>query len=28
VERRNKEIDLVMKEMEEVAWRAASHFDA
>jgi len=25
--RRNKEIDLVMKEVEEVAWRAASQFN-
>ena len=28
VERRNKEIDLVMREMEEVSWRAADMFDA
>mmetsp|Transcript_36750 Transcript_36750/g.44952 ORF Transcript_36750/g.44952 Transcript_36750/m.44952 type:complete len:473 (+) Transcript_36750:201-1619(+) len=27
VNRRNKEIDLVMHEMEEVAWRAAGQFD-
>ena len=27
VEKRNKEIDLVMKEMEEVSWRAAAQFD-
>ena len=28
VERRNKEIDLVMREMEEVSWRAADMFDS
>ena len=27
VEKRNKEIDLVMKEIEEVSWRAAGQFD-
>jgi len=27
VERRNKEIDLVMREMEETSWRAANVFD-
>ena len=27
IERRNKEIDLVMHEMEEVSWRAADMFD-
>lgn len=27
VERRNKEIDLVMREMEEISWRAAEMFD-
>ena len=28
VDRRNKEIDLVMHEMEEVTWRTAALFDA
>ena len=28
VERRNKEIDHLMREMEEVAWRAAGQFNA
>jgi len=27
VERRNKEIDLIMREMEETSWRAANVFD-